>query len=114
QEPAERWIICVATFSINSGRSTQNLKYRCGDRRCPTSACRRRLPASAPASLPLSAAPDAQRWAANIRLHHSVLSLQEVWRIYSRGNAMTLEEVVVAKLQQLPENARQQLLVLID
>ena len=27
---------------------------------------------------------------------------------------MTLEEVVVAKLQQLPENARQQLLVLID
>ena len=47
-------------------------------------------------------------------LHHSVLSLQEVWRVYSRGNAMTLEEVVVAKLQQLPENARQQLLVLID
>ena len=27
---------------------------------------------------------------------------------------MTLEEVVVAKLQQLPENARQKLLVLID
>ena len=27
---------------------------------------------------------------------------------------MTLEEVVVAKLQQLPENERQQLLVLID
>ena len=27
---------------------------------------------------------------------------------------MTLEEVVVAKLQQVPENARQQLLVLID
>jgi hypothetical protein len=27
---------------------------------------------------------------------------------------MTLEEVVVAKLQQLPENARQQLLTLID
>jgi hypothetical protein len=27
---------------------------------------------------------------------------------------MTLEEVVVVKLQQLPENARQQLLVLID
>jgi hypothetical protein len=27
---------------------------------------------------------------------------------------MTLAEVVVAKLQQLPENARQQLLVLID
>jgi hypothetical protein len=47
-------------------------------------------------------------------LHHSVLSLQEVWRVYSRGNAMTLEEVVVAKLQQLPENERQQLLVLID
>ena len=40
-------------------------------------------------------------------LHRSVLSLQEVWRIYSRGNAMTLEEVVVAKLQQLPENERQ-------
>jgi hypothetical protein len=43
-----------------------------------------------------------------------MLSLQEVWRVYSRGNAMTLEEVVVAKLQQLPENERQQLLVLID
>lgn len=27
---------------------------------------------------------------------------------------MTLEEIVVAKLQQLPENARQKLLVLID
>jgi hypothetical protein len=27
---------------------------------------------------------------------------------------MTLEEAVIAKLQQLPENARQQLLVLID
>ena len=27
---------------------------------------------------------------------------------------MTLEEVVIAKLQQLPDNARQQLLVLID
>ena len=27
---------------------------------------------------------------------------------------MTLEEVVVAKLQQLPENERQQLLILID
>jgi hypothetical protein len=27
---------------------------------------------------------------------------------------MTLDEVVVAKLQQLPENARQQLLTLID
>ena len=27
---------------------------------------------------------------------------------------MTLEEVVVAKLQQVPENARQQLLILID
>jgi hypothetical protein len=27
---------------------------------------------------------------------------------------MTLEEIVVAKLQQLPEHARQQLLVLID
>jgi hypothetical protein len=47
-------------------------------------------------------------------LHHSVLSLQEVWRVYSRRNAMTLEEVVVAKLQQLPEQERQQLLVLID
>ena len=46
--------------------------------------------------------------------YHSVLSLQEVRRVYNRGNAMTLEEVVVTKLQQLPENARQKLLVLID
>lgn len=44
----------------------------------------------------------------------SMISLQEVWRIYSRGNAMTLEEIVVTKLQQLPENERQQLLAFID
>jgi hypothetical protein len=43
-----------------------------------------------------------------------MLSLQEVWRVYSRGNAMTLEEIVVTKLQQLPEHERQQLLVFID
>jgi hypothetical protein len=43
-----------------------------------------------------------------------MISLQEVWRIYSRGNAMTLEEIVVTKLQQLPEHERQKLLVLID
>jgi hypothetical protein len=43
-----------------------------------------------------------------------MLSLQEVRRIYRRGKAMTLEEAVIAKLQQLPENARQKLLVLID
>ncbi len=43
-----------------------------------------------------------------------MISLQEVWRIYSRGNAMTLEEIVVTKLQQLPENERQQLLAFID
>jgi hypothetical protein len=43
-----------------------------------------------------------------------MISLQEVWRVYSRGNAMTLEEIVVTKLQQLPENERQQLLAFID
>jgi hypothetical protein len=43
-----------------------------------------------------------------------MISLQEVWRIYSRGNAMTLEEIVATKLQQLPENERQQLLAFID
>jgi hypothetical protein len=43
-----------------------------------------------------------------------MISLQEIWRVYSRGNTMTLEEIVVTKLQQLPENERQQLLVLID
>jgi hypothetical protein len=43
-----------------------------------------------------------------------MISLQEVWRIYSRGNAMTLEEIVVTKLQQLPEHERQKLLILID
>jgi hypothetical protein len=43
-----------------------------------------------------------------------MISLQEVWRIYSRGNAMTLEEIVVTKLQQLPEHERQKLLVFID
>ena len=34
--------------------------------------------------------------------------------MYRRGNARTLEEVMIAKLQQLPENTRQTLLVLID
>jgi hypothetical protein len=43
-----------------------------------------------------------------------MISLPEVWRIYSRGNAMTLEEIVVTKLQQLPEHERQKLLILID
>ncbi len=35
-------------------------------------------------------------------------------RVHNRGKAMTLEDVVVAKLQLLPENERQKLLVLID
>jgi len=42
------------------------------------------------------------------------MSLQDVWRVYSRGNAVTLEEIVVTKLQQLSEHERQQLLVFID
>src|SRR5713101_3537174 len=46
--------------------------------------------------------------------HRSVLSSQEVWRIHRRGKVMTLEEAVVAKLQQLPENERENLLFLID
>ncbi len=35
-------------------------------------------------------------------------------RLQKRECAMTLEEAVVAKLQQLPENEREKLLVLID
>jgi hypothetical protein len=34
--------------------------------------------------------------------------------VYSGGKTMTLEEIVATKLQQLPENEQQKLLVLID
>lgn len=35
-------------------------------------------------------------------------------QVYSEGHAMSLDEIVVAKLRQLPEHARQKLLALID
>ena len=50
---------------------------------------------------------------ANYRIIHAVMSGQNAVDKH-QGNAMTFEEIVVTKLRQLPENERQQLLVLID